>query len=85
MVEILYLSEKNRIPLDFRDAKNRLRHADNYNVMDLDMDIVGISKTIQGLELHDRLIVATALFLKVPILTSDEVIKEAGVVSVIWD
>jgi PIN domain nuclease of toxin-antitoxin system len=53
--------------------------------MDLDMDIVGISKTIQGLELHDRLIVATALFLKVPILTSDEVIKEAGVVSVIWD
>lgn len=85
MVEILYLSEKNRIPLDFKDAKKRLRHADNYRVIDLDMDIVGISKTIQGLELHDRLIVATALFLNVPILTSDEVIKDAGVVSVIWD
>jgi len=70
LVEILYLSEKNRIPLDFRDAKNRIRHVDNYKVTDLDMDIVGISKTVQGLELHDRLIVATALFLNVPILTS---------------
>ncbi len=85
LVEILYLSEKNRIPLDFRDAKNRIRHVDNYKMIDLDMDIVEISKTVQGLELHDRLIVATALFLNVPILTSDQVIKDAGVVSVIWD
>ncbi len=85
MVEILYLSEKNRIPLDFSDAKNRLRNADNYKVIDLDLDIVEASKTIQGLELHDRLIVVAALFLNVPILTSDQMIKDADVVSVIWD
>lgn len=54
-------------------------------MIDLDMDIVGISETVQGLELHDRLIVATALFLNVPILTRDQVIKDAGVVSVIWN
>jgi PIN domain nuclease of toxin-antitoxin system len=85
MVEILYLSEKNRIPLDFGNAKSRLRNADNYKVTDLDLDIVETSKTIQGLELHDRLIVATALFLNVTILTSDQMIKDADVVSVIWD
>lgn len=84
MVEILYLAERNKIPLDFEEVRHKLLHLDNYRIIDLDFDIVETAKTVQGLELHDRLIVATALFLNVPILTSDQIIRGSGQVDVIW-
>ena len=84
MVEILYLSERNRIPLNLKEVKRKLLHLDNYEIIDLDLDIVETAKTVQGLELHDRLIVSTALSLNVPVLTSDQIISNSGQVDVIW-
>ena len=48
------------------------------------VDIVEIAKQVTGLELHDRLIVASALSLQVPILTSDQMIREAGFITTLW-
>lgn len=84
IVEILYLSERNKIPLNFQDLRRKLLPLDNYRIVDLDFDIVETAKTVQGLELHDRLIVSTSLSLNVPILTSDQIIKDSGQVDVIW-
>ena len=84
IVEILYLSERNKIPLDFEDVRRKLLPLDNFRIVDLDFDIVETAKTVQGLELHDRLIVATSLSLNIPILTSDQIIKDSGQVDVIW-
>ena len=84
MVEILYLSERNRIPLNLGEARRKLLRLDNYDIVDLDLDIVETARTVQGLELHDRLIVSTALSLNVPILTSDQVITDSGQIDVIW-
>ena len=55
LVEILYLAERNKIPINFEEVKRRLNESDNYQVVDLSLDIVEVAKTIQGLELHDRL------------------------------
>ena len=84
IVEILYLSERNKIPLDFEDVRRKLLPLDNFRIVDLDFDIVETAKTVQGLELHDRLIVSTSLSLNVPILTSDQIIKDSDQVDVIW-
>ena len=84
LVEILYLAERHKIPLDFDVVKFQLRHLDNYKIIDLDLDIVETAKHVQGLELHDRLIVASALSLQVPMLTCDQVIQDAGLVTTIW-
>jgi PIN domain nuclease of toxin-antitoxin system len=84
IVEILYLSERNKIPLDFGDVRRKILPLDNYRIVDLDFDIVETAKTVQGLELHDRLIVSTSLSLNVPILTSDQIIKNSRQVDVIW-
>lgn len=84
MVEILYLSERNKIPLDFKEMKKNLVQLDNYKVVDLDIDIVEKAKNVQGFELHDRLIVSTALYFNVPILTSDQVITDSSIIEVIW-
>ncbi len=84
MVEILYLSERNRIPLNLEKVKRKLLPLDNYQIIDLDIYILETAKTVHGLELHDRLIVSTALSLNVPILTSDQIISDSGQIDVIW-
>ena len=43
------------------------------------------AQSVHGLELHDRLIVATAKHLGLPILTSDAMIKDKGGIEVVWD
>ncbi len=84
-VEILYLSEKNRININFDDLKQIIEPLDNYEIIDLSLDIVENAKQIKGLELHDRLIVATAKFYDIPILTSDQEIIDYKGVKTIWD
>ena len=58
--------------------------ADTVAIIDLDLDILETAKTVQGLELHDRLIVSTALSLNVPMLTSDQIISDSAQIDVIW-
>jgi len=84
MVEVMYLTDANRIPLNFGDIKKKILNSDNYRIIDLTMEIVEIARTIEGLELHDRLIVATGKYLNIPILTTDHSIENSGIIEVIW-
>lgn len=84
LVEVLYLSEKKRIPIDPDSFLARITSLDNYRIIDLDEKIVREARKTRGLELHDRLIVSTARVLGVPILTSDKMIAGSGLVEVIW-
>jgi len=84
LVEIMYLVEKNRISLDLKDFILKIKNSENYRIMDLDVDIIEVASKIKGLELHDRLIVATAKHLDIPIITSDQVIIDSGIIRVIW-
>jgi PIN domain nuclease of toxin-antitoxin system len=85
LIEILYLSERKRIPLDLEKLSAELSEQSNYRVVDLDPGIVNTARSVQGLELHDRMIVATAKHLDLPILTPDTAINERSDIEVVWD
>lgn len=85
MVEIMYLSEKKRIRIDLAETQMMIRDSTNYSIVDLTPDIVTRAQEIKFPELHDRLIIATASYLKIPILTSDKRIREMDNVETIWD
>lgn len=84
IVEVMYLAERNKIPINLEEVKKRLNKSDNYQVVDLSLDIVEVAKTIKDLELHDRLIVATGKYLAIPILTTDKSISDSNLIDVIW-
>ena len=84
MVEIMYLAEGSKISVDFDEVKKRINEAANYHLIDLNIGIVEVSRKLTNLELHDRLIAATANYLNVPILTSDEQTRESNSIEVIW-
>ena len=84
LVEVMYLAERNKISLDLRELKLSLEGLDNYKIIDLYIDIVLIADKIKDLELHDRLIVASAKYLGISILTSDKKIIDSGEIKVVW-
>ena len=56
----------------------------NYSVVDLVPDIISLAESIRYPEIFDRLIIATAQYLDVPLITSDEGIKESAFVETVW-
>jgi PIN domain nuclease of toxin-antitoxin system len=85
LAEIMYISKKGRIPISFSETVEKIVHSDNYEITPLDLDILNIADKIDyDMEMHDRIIVATAIFYDVPVITKDEVIKKSGKCHVIW-
>ena len=84
LVEILYLSEKNRIAVDLENSLSKMKNSRNYTVVDLTSDIINLAAGIKYPDIFDRLILATAQYLNVPFITSDNDIKKTGLVKIIW-
>jgi PIN domain nuclease of toxin-antitoxin system len=84
-MEILYLSERRRIPIDLTTLDNFFAHSSNYAVVPIGFEVVKTAATINDVhELHDRLIVGTAAWLGVPILTNDPVMIASQHVQTVW-
>lgn len=85
MMEVLYLAEKKRINVSFRQLRKLIENSSNYFIVDLTMDILEKAMDIRFHELHDRLILATAFYLNLPIISSDKQIKDQSDIQVIWN
>ena len=85
LAEIMFISRKGKVTLNFDDTLIRIEEYDNYSIAPLDEDILKEANRIESdLEMHDRLIVATALFHKTELITKDTGIKESGIIKTIW-
>ena len=84
LVEILYLSEKKRIMINLGESLDIIGDSANYSIVDLTTEIVKFAENINFPEIFDRLIISTARYLGVPILTSDRAIRSSGFVEAVW-
>lgn len=85
LMEILYLSEAQRINIALTDLLAHIRASDNYILAPVDDAVILTAQVVLDVpELHDRIIVATAVYLGVPILTSDMIISNSVHVNSIW-
>jgi len=75
---------KNRIPIHLGDTLEKLNESENYSIVDLTPEIVGIAERIKFPDIFDRLIIATAQYLGIPVLTSDKGITSKNVIETIW-
>ena len=76
-MEVLYLFEKNRIPVDLLQIEELLK-SKNYQVEPLSLEIIKVASEITDIpEMHDRLIAATARFLGIPLITNDPVMQNS--------
>jgi hypothetical protein len=72
LMEILYLSERQRISVDLASLRNLFSRKQSYTVVPVGFEVIGATATIDDIpELHDRVIAGTAVWLNIPILTND--------------
>ena len=72
LVEIMYLSQKHRIRISLDETLEIINRSLNYSIVDLSPEIVRVAESSSCPELHDRLILATAKYLELPLLTKDQ-------------
>ncbi|MDA3915438.1 MAG: PIN domain-containing protein [Deltaproteobacteria bacterium] len=83
LMEMLYLFEKNRIDVGLLQTEELFK-SQNYQFEPLNFDILKTASEIKDIpELHDRLIAATARYLKLPLITNDPVIKDSKFVKIL--
>ncbi len=85
-MEILYLAEAKRITLSIGDLLALISRSQNYSVVPVDAQIVEAAAFVDDVpELHDRILVATAVVQRVAILTPDQVMTASRHVETIWN
>jgi PIN domain nuclease of toxin-antitoxin system len=85
LAEMLFIAKKGRVPLGFVETVARIEAMANFEIADLDLEVLKIADSIEApLEMHDKLIVATALRFGVGLITKDEQITKSKTVKTIW-
>jgi PIN domain nuclease of toxin-antitoxin system len=85
LAEIMYIAKRGRITLTFEETLKKIEEYENFSVAPLDTDILKTADRIEtDMEMHDKLIVATALYYEAKLITRDEQIRKAGIVPVVW-
>lgn len=84
LMEIMYLAEKNRIPITLEEIIDHLDSKSCYSIVEFSIEILKEAAMIQFYELHDRLILATAKLLEVPVISSDKAFEKVKDIEVIW-
>ena len=78
LMEILYLSEKNRISTTLPDVTQLVQNSTNYRIYPITAEVVLKAKEITDIpELHDRIIAATAVLLGLGLISRDSVIGKS--------
>ncbi|MEM5802286.1 MAG: PIN domain-containing protein [Candidatus Aenigmatarchaeota archaeon] len=85
LLECLYICEKKKVDVEFREVLLKIRETFNYLVYPLDEEIVIRCQKITKLkDPHDRIVVATAQILNSKLITRDYKIKDSKLVETIW-
>jgi len=85
LAEIMDISEKKRIKVDYEEILEKIENSSNFEIYSLDVDVLRVARNITTIpELHDRIVVATAKLLDAKLLTRDENIQKSGIVEAVW-
>ncbi len=83
LMETLDLIERGRISLPFAELMDSIERNDSYRIVPFDAELVWTAIPLKGMEIHDRLILATAIATDSVLVSKDREIGSRGF-DVIW-
>ena len=85
LMEVLYLAEAKRVDVGLHDLVQVISVGQNYSIVPVDAEVVEAALPVDDVpEPHDRILVGTARYLGVPILTGDRILARSKHVTTIW-
>jgi len=82
-MEILHLVERKKSSISFGRLMLSIEEGTNYRIIPIDGRLLRAAVPLKGLEIHDRLILATAVFTDSVLISKDRTIAAKGV-NVLW-
>jgi len=83
LAEALHQIDKGKFNITFDKLISNIRNNEAYEIVPFDEKILEKAVSLKGLEIHDRLIVATALVNKCILVSKDRELRASGL-NVIW-
>ena len=85
VAEALSIFDKKRISFNFKRLLTKINDSENFMLIALDYPILQKMVGLKDLpELHDKIIVSTAKYLNLPIITKDKKIQRLTNIKTIW-
>ncbi|MFQ5950214.1 MAG: type II toxin-antitoxin system VapC family toxin [Nitrospiria bacterium] len=85
IAECLSIFDKKKVRFDFKALFDRIRKSENYGIVPLDHKILlQMIETREVFELHDKIIVATAKLLELPLITKDTRLLHLKTIAAVW-
>lgn len=85
LAEIMFIAKKGRITISFAETLDKIGESENFIIAPLDADILKIADKIESdLEMHDKLIAATAIYYEAVLITRDENLSRSQIVTTVW-
>ncbi|TAL22269.1 MAG: PIN domain-containing protein [Nitrospirae bacterium] len=85
LAEIMFIAKKGRITISFAETLDKIGENENFIIAPLDTDILKIADKIESdLEMHDKLIAATAIYYEAVLITRDENLSRSQIVTTVW-
>lgn len=85
IAEALSIFDKHKLTFNFKQLFTKITRSENYIIIPLDLPILQKMFELREIpELHDKIIVSTAKYLDVPLITKDAVLKNLPSPKTIW-
>jgi len=85
IAEALSIFDKKRVFFNFRSLFKKLYESENFILIALDYHILQKMIDLNGIpELHDKIIVATAKHLNLPLITKDQTLQKLSYIKAVW-
>ena len=85
IAEALSIFDKKRVTFDFKKLFKKIHDSDKFVIIALDSAILQKMIDLKDIpELHDKIIVSTAKYLNLPIITKDEVLHGLANIKTVW-
>lgn len=85
IAEALSIFDKKRVSFDFKKLFKKIKESENFVIIALDYPILLKMVDLKDIpELHDKIIVSTAKYLNLPIITKDETIRDISHIKTVW-
>lgn len=85
LLECLYVCERKKLNLEFKEILLKIRGTYNYPIYSLDEEVIlECSDISQIKDPHDRILIATAKILSAKLISKDSEIKNSGIIETVW-
>jgi PIN domain nuclease of toxin-antitoxin system len=85
IAEALSIFDKKRLSFNFKNLFKKINDSENFVLVALDYPILQKMVALKEIpELHDKIIVSTAKYLNLPIITKDKILRNLPSIKTIW-